>query len=189
MMNVFTNQQTMDKNWKEESARLDGNILIPRLLVLWFVREYMDIRKFFATASSRTSPTTLLEQSSSQKEVDYSKEKIAEKGACVSIWPNFPDQPFQPHDVSCIPVQILPNRKLKFQQQWFKDFPWLHFDQSIGRVLCHTCTDAFREKLTKLARCAEDAFVSKGFRNWKKATEKFRQHERSNTHRLASETY
>jgi len=135
----------------------------------------MDIRKFFATASSSTSPTTLLEQSSSQKEVDDSKEKIAEKGACASTRPNFPDQPFQPHDVSCIPVQILPNRKLKFQQQ------------SIGGVLCHTCTDASREKLTELARCAEDAFVSKGFRNWKKATEKFRQHERSNTHRLASE--
>ena len=73
--------------------------------------EDMDFRKFFATASSSTSPTTLLEQSSSQKEVDDSKEKIAEKGACASTRPNFQDQPFQPHDVSCIPVQILPNRK------------------------------------------------------------------------------
>ena len=115
-----------------------------------------------------------------------------EQGECSNVEiettaEQFPNQPYQPDDVSCIQVQTLQNRKLKFQHKWFKDFPWLHCDQSIGGVLCHCCTSASRQNLTQLARCSDEAFVSKGFRNWKKSTEKFRQHEKSTTHKLASE--
>ncbi len=99
----------------------------------------------------------------------------------------FPNQPYQPDDVSCIPVQTHQNRKLKFQHKWFIDFPWLHFDQSTGGVLCHWCASASRQNLTQLARCSDEAFVSKGFRNWKKSTDKFRQYEKSTTHKLAIE--
>ena len=39
--------------------------------------------------------------------------------------------------------------------------------------------------LIDLAKCAEDTFLSKGFKNWKKALEKFAAHENSQVHKLA----
>ena len=136
----------------------------------------MDIRKFFNTTFSDTSP-----------DVEQKKtEQAEESAACSSTQHCFPDQPFQP-DVNCIPVQVLPNRTLKFHDRWFKDYPWLHFDERTGGVLCYTCADASLHKLNQQAHCSEETFVSTGFRNWKKAIQKFRAHEQSFAHRLSSE--
>ena len=136
----------------------------------------MDIRKFFNTTFSDTSP-----------DVEQKKtEQAEESAACSSTQHCFPDQPFQP-DVNCIPVQVLPNRTLKFHDRLFKDYPWLHFDERTGGVLCYTCADASLHKLNQQAHCSEETFVSTGFRNWKKAIQKFRAHEQSFAHRLSSE--
>ena len=75
---------------------------------------------------------------------------------------------------------------MKFQKQWFIKFPWLHFNISLGSVLCHICMVAKSKKITDLTKCNKDAFTSKGYSNWKKAMEKFSAHEKSNYHRLAA---
>lgn len=98
--------------------------------------------------------------------------------------PILPPEPYQP-DPSVMPVQELPNKKLKFQVKWFKAYPWLHYDPEIAAVLCYTCVSAKQNQLIDLSRFHDQAFLSTGFKNWKKAVEKFTSHEKSQTHKLA----
>ena len=101
---------------------------------------------------------------------------------------NIPEIPYQPSDTNIIPQQILQNKKkLNFQANWFKQFPWLHYEKNMEAVLCHTCAIASSKGLIDLAKKYDDAFISKGFKNWKKAIEKCNAHNRSATHKLANE--
>ena len=54
-------------------------------------------------------------------------------------------------------------------------------------MLCHTCILADKQKKLINARNSEKAFLVDGFCNWKKALEKFRNHQKSACHRLAVE--
>jgi len=76
--------------------------------------------------------------------------------------------------------------KRSFQVEWFKKWPWLHYREDDDTVFCHTCVKAFKE-LNMRIRNAEDAFISRGFSNWKLATSVFRQHEVTNCHKEAVE--
>ena len=49
-------------------------------------------------------------------------------------------------------------------------------------VFCHSCRMAVLLRF-KLSTCAEAAFSTTGFRNWKDATRCFRKHESSATHK------
>ena len=93
-------------------------------------------------------------------------------------------EPYQP-DAALISLQTVKGRYLQFQQKWFEKYIWLHFDTASDRVLCHICATAKQDNLIDLAKRANDSFLSKGFKNWKKGIEKFDAHERSNTHKLA----
>ena len=64
-----------------------------------------------------------------------------------------------------------------FQAYWFAKWRWLHYREDDNTVFCHTCMKAFTE-VNMSARNAEDAFISRGFSNWKLAMSVFRQHEK-----------
>lgn len=100
-------------------------------------------------------------------------------------------------DSACLPYQpeILPDgfpvhqhltgRVLRFQQNWYKTFPWLHVS-GIDGVSCFYCTKYIQLCPDKtLATKADMAFSGKGFKNWKKAIERFRNHEKSAAHAQA----
>lgn len=108
-------------------------------------------------------------------------------GESAEIYENCPIamEPYHP-DVAVIPTQKLPNKTLKFQAKWFQTYNWLHYDASLKGVVCHTCLYAHQNKLIHLAKCSDKAFILRGFKNWKKANEKFVSHEKSNTHKLAA---
>ena len=72
--------------------------------------------------------------------------------------------------------------KQSFQADWFSKWPWLHYHEDNDTVFCRTCVKAFKE-LKMSVRNAKDAFISRGFSNWKLATSVFRQHELSNCHK------
>ena len=76
--------------------------------------------------------------------------------------------------------------KRSCQSAWFAKWPWLHYREDDDSVFCHTCVKAFKE-LKMPVRNAEDAFVTRGFHNWKLATISFRQHEASASHKEAVE--
>ena len=53
-------------------------------------------------------------------------------------------------------------------------------------VLCTVCCKASAESLLHAQTRTETAFLEVGFRNWKKAVEKFNSHERSDCHKHAA---
>lgn len=56
-------------------------------------------------------------------------------------------------------------------------------------VLCFYCSKAFYSETSPLAKNADSAFISSGFKNWKKALERFTVHERSDSHKTAMTTH
>jgi len=76
---------------------------------------------------------------------------------------------------------------LRFQKSWYKQYRWIHYDETIKGVLCFTCIQAESLRLSDLSRKTEPTFIKNGFRNWKKAQERFLQHHRSASHRFAEE--
>ncbi len=74
-----------------------------------------------------------------------------------------------------------------FQSSWYKRWPWIHYDQANDCVFCFTCLKA--KRLGMLKACAskgEEAFLSRGYTNWKDVSGKhggFSKHENSQVHR------
>lgn len=73
---------------------------------------------------------------------------------------------------------------------WPMKYPWLHYDESKQAVVCFTCAKAATAKLLDSVNFTEPTFISKGFRNWKKAagkTGRFQLYQASQCHRVATE--
>lgn len=96
----------------------------------------------------------------------------------------------KPHhpDPKTIVCQKLANKTLRFQRQWYEDFPWLHVIPGVEGVLCFYCQKAFLKKTSQLAKNTDQKFISTGFKNWKKGRERFALHARSECHKIALTT-
>lgn len=100
-----------------------------------------------------------------------------------------PFEPYQPL-VTDIPHQYAGKDKkncLKFQESWYRKFPWIHYDTSISGVLCFTCRKVESLNLFDLSRNREQTFIKTGFKNWKKALQRFSEHANCSSHRFAQE--
>lgn len=96
-------------------------------------------------------------------------------------------KPAQPHP-KFIVVQNRANYVRSFQQSWFVKFPWLHYSATLKGVLCFHCAKIFSKK-SPFASRSDPAFVSTGFRNWKRAAEKFSIQAKSHSHVHAVTVY
>lgn len=108
-------------------------------------------------------------------------------------------QPQQNHDNDAISAveQFVPDSKFPFpvkkygkkgikrccRSEWFKIWPWLTYVTEKNCVLCIACVKANKAKL--VTEHKELSFVEHGFSNWKKATNSFKDHEKSASHREA----
>ena len=78
-----------------------------------------------------------------------------------------------------------------FQPSWYKRWPWIHYNQGTDKAFCFICLKASR--LGMLKACAskgDDAFISRGYINWKDAVGKnggFSSHEHSNVHKYSTD--
>ena len=92
--------------------------------------------------------------------------------------------PQQPHiRINLVP---LPFKAMAFQAKWFDSYSWLHYDEANDVVFCHLCKQAATEKKLMASKCADEAFTSRGFSNWKDATASFARHEQSKCHKEAT---
>lgn len=93
------------------------------------------------------------------------------------------------YDVDQLPVHCSGKkiqRLRKFCTEWYKQFPWLHWVN--GRLLCHTCCAIYEQKNMIQTNKYENTFIKSGYScNWKKAVEKFQEHELSGMHRESNE--
>ena len=94
---------------------------------------------------------------------------------------------FQPMDASeCdIPDQTCGDKTRRFQTAWFQRYPWLHLSMCLKAAVCYPCAKGHSLGLLTLSTKNEDTFITKGFTNWKKALEKFKEHQKSACHRHA----
>ncbi|KMQ84012.1 zinc finger mym-type protein 1-like protein, partial [Lasius niger] len=120
------------------------------------------------------------ETSSMDNEVKMTAKKIAIDKINDFIY----TRPNQPEVLPTIlPSQILKGKTLKFRTAWFKDFAWLHINNSSNGVLCFYCHKYKTENVTmSLASKMDPCFSSEGFKNWKKAIEKFKAHQKCDAH-------
>ena len=70
----------------------------------------------------------------------------------------------------------------KIQPSWFIKYPWISVCTS---TYCATCRGAKKFGLLTLCKHQKSAFLDNGFGNWKKALQKFLEHEKSDMHREA----
>ncbi|KAJ8872283.1 hypothetical protein PR048_025885 [Dryococelus australis] len=70
-----------------------------------------------------------------------------------------------------------------FQKPWTTSFSWVEWDDSSDKVVCKTCKKAEANGILKCSTKKDDTFISVGFSYWKKAIEKFRSHEKTETHK------
>ena len=95
--------------------------------------------------------------------------------------PEIGDCPHQPIEF------VFPKRKFgktkvcerSFQATWFQQFPWVHYDETRDLAFCHTCIQAYNNKIKLISGGnMELTFVSskEGFHNWKDGTRGLRAH-------------
>ena len=83
-----------------------------------------------------------------------------------------PDYPF--------PMKPFGKKKRSCQASWFKNFSWLHYSKEKDSVFCIFCI-RYKGKLTA-EHNMEEAYITKGFNNWKKALEPFVDHQELQLH-------
>lgn len=78
-------------------------------------------------------------------------------------------------------------RNLKFQLSWLTSFPWLAYSPSEDAAYCRICVSFVKKNIGKGGHQSTNFLVQNGFRSWKKALEKFKEHQDKNYHKDAME--
>lgn len=93
---------------------------------------------------------------------------------------------YRPQENFDFPKTVSGKQQRSCQHKWFSDFPWLHYDSLNDSVICFTCyTAETKGQLTREPN-KDPAYISRGFKSWKKAPKCFREHESSKPHITAS---
>ena len=71
---------------------------------------------------------------------------------------DLPEKPYQPGEV--FQKDLLKPVLRCCQSEWFAKWNFLHYNESIDAVFCHTCVMAIKEKRTWNKGCIDPAFVS-----------------------------
>ena len=83
------------------------------------------------------------------------------------------------------PAKTIPKMKGKnervssFMDSWYQRYPWIHFCPERQAILCFHCARAYE---SGKAREQEEAFTHKGMKNWRKALQKCKDHDKSDLH-------
>ena len=90
----------------------------------------------------------------------------------VSRLPDVGEKPNQPQGFS-VPKRTYGHKKVTnraFQQKWFQRWRWLHYDNVGDKAFCFLCVKAFKTGKIKAEGHIDEAFVLRGYCNWKDAS-------------------
>ena len=65
-------------------------------------------------------------------------------------------------------IQFPQTKGRSFQENWFDLYNWLHYEEKKDAAFCHVCMQAMQIEIL-VTTWKDDAFITKGFRSWKKA--------------------
>ena len=72
-----------------------------------------------------------------------------------------------------------------FRYEWYKDHSWLSYCVPRSKVFCFYCRVASSKGFLTFSSKREQAFTDTGFNNWKKAKQRFQEHEQCQAHKEA----
>lgn len=90
------------------------------------------------------------------------------------------EKPFHPSSSFLFPKTAFGKQNRSCQSRWFTDYNWLDYNEKNDSVTCFICKKHFNK--IEMEKNTEEAFLSVGFRNWKKALDAFREHQKSKGH-------
>ena len=90
---------------------------------------------------------------------------------------------YRPPKSYAFPKTALGNRERPCQYQWFEDNKWLHYDERKDCAFCCFCVK-HQAKLSE-EHNKDQAYVSTGFWNWKRAPKCYKENEQSKCHTAA----
>lgn len=107
----------------------------------------------------------------------------------LQVVKQLPGNRYIPENFESLPKRKFGALNLRPQLKWFNDYNFIHYVMERDVIVCHTCIKTLQARKfpasLKIETCFTDITV--GFKNWKKATEKFRIHKESKQHRIATE--
>ena len=80
-------------------------------------------------------------------------------------------------------------RAKTFQVDWYNNYPWITLCATSNLVFCYYCRKIKQKGLSTLSSKQEKAFTVDGFGNWKKALQRFKEHESSQDHKESMEKH
>ncbi|CAL8994453.1 unnamed protein product [Prunus brigantina] len=98
--------------------------------------------------------------------------------------PNFREQiqraylqrgPCQPKSQNNMPQTLMGESNRRFLVKWFDSFVWLEYSKEKDAAFCLHCY-LFKCDFDKQGKARSDVFTEKGFKNWRKGLENFRDH-------------
>ena len=79
------------------------------------------------------------------------------------------------------PKRTFDQRLRSFQEHWYTKFLWLEYSPGIDAAFCFPCRLTVSVGLDKHGK-PDQAFISRGIKNWKSAVSDFRDHKASLSH-------
>ena len=102
-------------------------------------------------------------------------------------------EPFQPRDEETLTSTSQATgtgknfRRRTFQPDWYNSYPWISLCPTNKSVFCYYCRTMKQKGLLTFSSRQESVFSESGFKNWKKALERFKDHKASQAHRESIE--
>ena len=131
------------------------------------------IKNYFQPASEIVAKETNVETNIIAKETntERSQSSIAKGTSLVA------EKPCQPSSSFSIPKTAFGKQNRSCQSRWFTEFSWLDYDEVNNSVICKK-----HLKNLEMEKNKEEAFLTTGFCNWKKALDSFKEHQKSKCH-------
>ena len=148
--------------------------------------KYQGIKSYFKSVEKipENRPNDLInDQNDNVNKATDVPEKTSNSDKLVHEVNDIAEQPNQPGSSFIFPKSAFGKQYRSCQFQWFKEYKWLEYDEVKDCVTCFVC----KKHVTKLdsEKNKEEAFLSAGFRNWKKAITRFADHQKSKCHLTA----
>lgn len=99
------------------------------------------------------------------------------------------NEPYQPLVDSKMAKRQQGQQIRVFQNSWFTKYKWLTYCSTRNVAYCFVCRKAKHLGMFSFSKKADHAFLSSGFKNWKNATLRFKKHEKSDSHQVATMRY
>ena len=84
-------------------------------------------------------------------------------------------------------AEMFGNQRRSFNKHWYDDYVWLEYSVTRDAAFCFACRHFLRPGQHGFH--SEPAFTINGFRNWRKATGKFKGHNESGGHKFSMEAW